>query len=149
MLPDEVGPPKLPDDAAAKVVDWDAKLWKLRGDYATTCYEMARRAVRTGQAGLAFVLALDAIQANPDYEPARRLFGYQKYRDQWHTLYEAKKLRGGFVWSEKFGWLPKAESAPLRRRASATATAAGFRPTKTPSGTATSARAGTSRPSTT
>ena len=29
-LPDEVGPPKLPDDAAAKVVDWNAKLWKLR-----------------------------------------------------------------------------------------------------------------------
>ena len=106
-LPDEIGPPNLPDDAPAKVVDWDAKLWKLRCDYALTCYEMARRAVRTGRAGLAFALALDAIQANPNYEPARRLFGYQKYRDQWRTLYEAKKLRAGFVWNEKFGWLPK------------------------------------------
>ena len=73
---------------------------------------MARRAVRTGRAGLAFDLALAAIQANPDYEPARRLFGYQKFRDQWRTLYEVKKLRAGFVWSEKFGWLPKAH---LRR----------------------------------
>ena len=36
------------------------------------------------------------------------MFGYQKFRDQWRTLYEVKKLRAGFVWSEKFGWLPKA-----------------------------------------
>jgi hypothetical protein len=107
-LPVEIGPPTLPDDAPAKVVEWNTKLWKLRCDYALTCYEMARRAVRTGRAGLAFMLALDAIQANPDYEPVRRLLGYQKYRDQWRTLYEAKKLRGGFVWNEKFGWLPKA-----------------------------------------
>jgi hypothetical protein len=108
VLPVEIGPPKLPDSAPEKVVEWDAKLRKLRCEYALTCYEMARKAVRSGQAGLAFMLALDAIEANPDYEPARRLFGYQKYRDQWRTLYETRKLRGGFVWNEKFGWLPKA-----------------------------------------
>ncbi len=109
VLPELVGPPKLPDDAPAKVVDWNARLLKLRNDYAQTSYEMSRRAVRSGRAGLAFVLVLDAIQANPDYEPGRRLLGYQKYRDQWHTLYEARKLRSGLVWSEKFGWLPKAQ----------------------------------------
>ncbi len=107
-LPDEVGPPKLPDDASAKVVDWNAKLWKLRSEYAVTCYEMARRAIRSGRAGLAFVLVLDAIQANPDYEPVRRVLGYQKYQGQWRTLYEVRKLRNGLVWNEKFGWLPKA-----------------------------------------
>ncbi len=108
VLPEQVGPPKLPDDAPANVVEWNTKLWKLRDDYALTCYEMARRAIRSGRAGLAFVLVLDAIQANPDYEPARRLLGYQKYRGQWHTLYEVRKLRSGMVWNEKFGWLPKA-----------------------------------------
>ena len=107
-LPDEVGPPKLPDDASAKVVDWNAKLWRLRSEYALTCYEMARRAVRSGRAGLAFTLVLNAVQANPDCEPARRMLGYQKYQDKWHTFYEVRKLRTGFVWNEKFGWLPKA-----------------------------------------
>jgi hypothetical protein len=107
-LPDGVGPPKLPDDASAKVVDWNTKLCKLRSEYAVTCYEMARRAIRSGRAGLAFVLVLDAIQANPDYEPARRVLGYQKFQGQWQTLYEVRKLRGGLVWNEKFGWLPKA-----------------------------------------
>ena len=119
VLPDAVGPPKLPADAPAKVVEWDSRLWRLRRDQATTLYEMARRAVRNGRAGLAFELALAAIQANPDYEPARRLFGYQKFRDQWRTLYEVKKLRAGCVWSDQFGWLPKASSAPLRARGAA------------------------------
>ena len=90
-LPDEVGPPKLPDDASAKVVDWNAKLWKLRSEYAVTCYEMARRAIRSGRAGLAFVLVLDAIQANPDYEPVRRVLGYQKYQGQWRHVVRGAK----------------------------------------------------------
>ena len=108
VLPDEVGPPKLPADAPEKMVEWDARLSKLRRDHATALFEMARRAVRTGQAGLAFDLGLGALQADPDYEPVRRLFGYQKFRNQWRTPYEVKKLRAGNVWSEKFGWLPKA-----------------------------------------
>jgi hypothetical protein len=111
VLPEEIGPPKLPEDAPSKVVDWNTKLWKLRCDYAASCYAIARKAVRKGQAGLAFVLALDAVQANPDYEPIRRLLGYQKYRDRWRTLFEARKLRAGFVYSDKFGWMPKASLA--------------------------------------
>lgn len=107
VLPDEVGPAKLPADAPAKVVEWNEKFVTLRRDHATSFFETARRAVRTGQAGLAFSLALDALQANPDCEPARRVLGYQKYRDRWQTLFEAKKLRTGFVWSDKFGWLQK------------------------------------------
>jgi hypothetical protein len=108
VLPDEVGPPKLPDNAPEKVVEWDARLSKLRRDHATALFDMARRAVHSGQAGLAFDLAVGALQADPDYEPVRRLFGYQKFRNQWRTPYEVKKLRAGNVWSEKFGWLPKA-----------------------------------------
>ena len=108
VLPDEVGPPKLPADAGAKVVEWNTRLGRLRRDHATALFEMARHAVRSGRAGLAVELALATIQADPDYEPARRLFGYQKFRDQWRTAYEVKKLRAGFVWSEKFGWRPKA-----------------------------------------
>lgn len=107
VLPDEVGPAKLPDDAPAKVVEWYEKYNALRREHGTTFFETARRAVRTGQAGLAFSLALDALQANPDCEPARRVLGYQKYRDRWLTFFEAKKFRTGFVWSDKFGWIQK------------------------------------------
>jgi hypothetical protein len=112
MLPEQVGPAKLPASAPANVAEWDKRLSQLRREHATTLYEMARRQVRSRHEGLAFELMLASIQANPDYEPVRRLLGYQKFHDpklgdQWRSLYEVKKLRGGFVWSDQFGWVAK------------------------------------------
>jgi hypothetical protein len=107
VLPDEVGPAKVPDGASPEIIEWDTRLNKLRRDHSAALYELARRAVRSKHAGLALELVLDAVRANPDNETVRRLLGYQKYQDQWHTLYEVKKLRSGMVWHDKFGWLPK------------------------------------------
>ena len=108
ILPDQMAPAKLPAGASEKAVEWNARFAKLRRDHASSLYDMAKHAARNGHAGLAFELAVAAIQADPDYEPLRRVFGYQKYRDQWRTAYEVKRLRSGYVWSDKFGWLPKA-----------------------------------------
>jgi len=107
VLPVEVGPPKLPDDASADKVEWDARLGRQRRDYANALYELARRAIRLRRASLAYDLVLEAIRANPDHEAVRRVMGYQQHRGGWYTPYEARKLRAGHVWHEKFGWLPK------------------------------------------
>jgi hypothetical protein len=107
VLPAEVGPPKLPEGASPEVAEWDQKFNRLRKDEAIALYDLARRAMRSKQSGLALESALDAIRANPDNENVRRLFGYQKYQNQWRTAYETKKLRQGLVWNDKFGWLPK------------------------------------------
>jgi hypothetical protein len=107
ILPDEAGPAKVPDGASPEIVEWDNRLNKLRRDQAAALYELARRAVRSKHAGLALELVLDAVRANSDNETVRRLLGYQKYQNQWRTLYEVKKLRSGMVWHDKFGWLPK------------------------------------------
>ncbi|MCC6126884.1 MAG: DUF1570 domain-containing protein [Pirellulales bacterium] len=107
-LPAEAGPPKLPPDAPPAVVEWDQKFNRLRKEQAAALNELARRAMRSNRPGLALESALDAIRANPDNESVRRLFGYQKYQNQWRTVYEVKKLRQGLVWTDKFGWLPKA-----------------------------------------
>jgi hypothetical protein len=107
VLPDTVGPAALPENTPANVVEWDRRLGRLRRDYASSLYEMARRLVRAGRAAMAFDLVISAIAANPDSEPVRRLLGYQKFQDHWYTQYEWKKLRGGFVWSDRFGWLRK------------------------------------------
>jgi len=107
ILPIEGGPRKLPADASEKQMEWNARLGRLRRDYAATLFDIARRAVRNGRAGLAFELAVAASHADPDFEPVRRLFGQQKFRDQWRTAYEIKKLRTGHVWSDRFGWIHK------------------------------------------
>ena len=112
ILPVEVGPPPPPDGASPTACQWRERFWKLRREQAVACFNHARRALRNGRAGLAFDLALAAVQADPDCEPVRRMFGYQKYGDRWRTTYEVRKLRAGNVWSDKFGWLPKSR---LRR----------------------------------
>jgi hypothetical protein len=109
ILPDEIGPAKLPEDASPDVTEWDTRLNKLRRDQAAALYDLARRAVRSHQAGLALELALDAVRANPDNESVRHLLGYQKYQNQWRTLYEVKKYHSGMVWHDKFGWLLKSQ----------------------------------------
>ena len=150
VLPDQVGPPKLPDDAAGEGRRLEREaLEAARPSTPLACYEMSRRAVRSGRAGLAFVLVLDAIQANPDYEPARRLLGYQKYHDQWHTLYEVQEAPRRVRLERKVRLAAESATSTATKRASASATAAGSRPTTTQNATATSARAGGSRPSTT
>ena len=115
VLPGEIGSfqvrPGLSGDAAA----WHRRLWKLRQDYAAALFALATRCVGRRQASLAYRLALDAIGADPDHEGARRVFGYQKYGNQWHTPYEAAMLRGGMVWNERFGWIEKANLPRYQR----------------------------------
>ncbi len=108
ILPIDAGPAKLPEGASKDAVEWDARLSKLRRNEAEALYDLAKRMVRKGHAELAMDLVLDAIRANPDSEALRRMFGYQKYQNQWRTIYEVKKYHAGMVWNEKFGWLPKA-----------------------------------------
>jgi hypothetical protein len=105
VLPKEVGPPKLPENAPLIVVQWHRHWWKLRQDYAAAAFDLARRAVRA-RPSLAYMLAIRAIRADPDNAAVRKLFGYQESGNLWCTAYEVQQLRDK-VWHEKFGWLPK------------------------------------------
>ena len=80
---------------------------KLRRDHAAALFALAQRCACLHQASLGCRLAEEAVRADPDHEAARRVFGYQKYRNQWRTPYEVQMLRGGMVWSDKFGWVEK------------------------------------------
>ncbi len=114
VLPREVGSPTMstryppPEGGSGDLAEWHRQLLKLRQDQSATLFALALRCVRRHQAPLAYRLALDALQANPDHEAARRVFGYQKYQDQWRTPFEVLMFRSGMVWHEKFGWIAKA-----------------------------------------
>ncbi len=107
VLPRRVGRPALPTDAPADLVEWDTRFARLRRDQSNSLFELARQSICRHRASLAFELVLAALGENPDNEPVRRLLGYQKFRGEWHTLYEVRKLRSGQVHDERFGWLPK------------------------------------------
>jgi hypothetical protein len=105
VLPRQVGPPQPEPSAGAEVAEWNARLLALRRGQAAALYDLACRAEAKHQRWLACQLVLRGIREDPDHEGLRRVLGYQKYRDQWHTAYEIKRLRAGMVWHEKFGWL--------------------------------------------
>jgi len=107
VLPREVGSLPPPDGASGDRAEWQRRLLRLRQEQASALFGLAQRCVRQHQASLAYRLAMDAICTNPDHEGARRVFGYQKYQNQWRTPYEVLMLRSGMVWHEKFGWIEK------------------------------------------
>lgn len=108
VLPQQAGPAAPPADAPPPVVEWHQRFQRLRSEQAAALYEMARRCVRVKRAALAYELALAAGREDPDHEAVRRIFGYQKFRGEWRTAYEARQLRAGSVWHDRFGWVPKA-----------------------------------------
>ena len=107
VLPKQAGGPKLPAGASADVIEWDRQLGQLRRDQAAALFELAKRAIRGRRASLAYRLVLAASRANPDHKEVRRILGYQKHGEKWLTSFEARQLRAGKVWHEKFGWLAK------------------------------------------
>ncbi len=107
VLPDTVGSLAPPEGVSPEVAAWSRRLGTLRRQHAEELYGLARQAVRTRRASLALELVLAAVHADPDHEAARRILGFQKYRDQWVSPFAANKLRRGQVDHKRFGWLPK------------------------------------------
>jgi len=106
VLPAQNGRDPLPAGESAELVEWDARIGRLRRDQANELYEFARRAIRGQRASLAYELVLAASRANPDHEAARRILGYEEYAGRWHTFFELDQFRAGKVCHEQFGWLP-------------------------------------------
>ncbi|MHB1034139.1 MAG: DUF1570 domain-containing protein [Pirellulales bacterium] len=113
--PPAAGTTEPPAGAPAEKAPWEQRFQKLRADEATALFDLARRAIRARRVSLAFELVLEAVRENPDHEPARRLLGYQRYRDGWYTPFEVRKFRAGQVWDDKYGWLPKASVERYRK----------------------------------
>src|SRR5690606_37691545 len=53
-------------------------------------------------------LVVEALRENPEHERARKMLGYVKYQNAWHTPFELRQHRSGKVWHDRFGWLPRA-----------------------------------------
>ncbi len=107
ILAREIGPKKAPAEASEAVAKWHERIVRLKHDQADALFDMARRAVRAQRASLAFELVLGALRVDPDHDGARRLLGYQEFRNRWQTAYEVRMLRQRMVWHDEFGWLPK------------------------------------------
>ena len=65
------------------------------------------RLLHAGFPSEAYRLVREAAAAYPDHSAARRILGFQRYKDEWITPFEAEQARKHYVWHDKFGWLLK------------------------------------------
>ncbi|HLA84056.1 MAG TPA: DUF1570 domain-containing protein [Thermoguttaceae bacterium] len=94
---------------AEKTAEWRRRYAELRRAQGQRWFQLARKAINAGHASLAFDLVHAAVAEDPDHETARRLLGYQEYHGEWHTPYEVRKLRSGYVRDDRFGWIRRVD----------------------------------------
>ncbi len=104
VLPSAVSSPQ---PAAASSAPWQKRWQGLRDEQADALMALARRAVAEHRPSLAYELVTEAVRENPDHKLARRMLGYVRFRDAWHTPFEIRQLNGNKIFQERFGWLPK------------------------------------------
>ncbi len=90
----------------------DAERWRLelrqhREDYANHLYVLSRRLLRSKFPSASYRLVREVASAYPDHPGARRILGFQPWKGEWITPFEAEQARKNLVWHEKYGWLLK------------------------------------------
>lgn len=76
-------------------------------DRAAGLFQSATESAKRYEAASAYRLVFEALHFDEDFEPARKLLGYVRFRDHWHTPFEVRQLSAGKVWTDRFGWLPQ------------------------------------------
>lgn len=104
-FPKDVISEDVPEDASELVKKWNADWWKIKKDYAGKLRSMLGRAVRQKRGVLAMQMAVAALHADPNNEDLRNILGLKKFKNQWRTGWEIKKLKQGFVEHDRFGWI--------------------------------------------
>lgn len=104
-----------PEEISPVEAEWRRRYMAVRTDQAAQRFELARRAVKLGHASLAYEQVLETVRLDPDHEAARRLLGYQRFREAWRTPWQVKKLKQGHVWHDTFGWLPRGAAERYER----------------------------------
>ncbi len=86
---------------------WRFEFREHRKDYAYDLYVLSRQLLRAGFPSEAYRFVREVARAYPDHAGARRILGFQRYKDEWITPFEAEQARNHLVWHDKFGWLLK------------------------------------------
>ncbi len=75
------------------------------GGRAAKLADLARQAAELGAAALALRIATEAVDADPDCEPARLALGYEKHDGRWLTPYGVRMAKRGLEWNATYGWI--------------------------------------------
>ncbi len=83
------------------------RLRDLRKRHAGDVYLFARRVLKAEFSGYAYNMVREALRHDPDHDMARRVLGFVRHEQRWVSALAADKLRKGYVWDDRFGWVLK------------------------------------------
>ena len=102
-------PPWKDASPSPQQIEWWQKFTALRKKQAAALFDLAKQALQAHQSRVAYELVVETVREFPDHEQARIIMGHQKLEDAWYTPFAAVRVRGGDVWHEKYGWIPKGQ----------------------------------------
>lgn len=108
-LADSLSPPAGSDHPADG--EWWQRFVRLRQAQADALFALAQKALDAHEPALAYELVRETVRENPDHERGRMILGFEKYEGRWVSPYAAHRLAAGYVFHEKFGWIPAADVA--------------------------------------
>ncbi len=107
-LPASGIPEDLTSLPAKDLQPWQAEFVALRKQQAEALLELARRALGEQHISLAFELVREACREDPHHAEARRMLGFERYRDDgWYRPFAIRRLKRGQIWHDRFGWILK------------------------------------------
>ncbi len=98
---------EIPKDLPPAERSWRQRLRTLQREHAEKLFAAAKKALDKGMISFAYDLVREAARHNPDHEFARKLLGYERFENEWVTIYAGKMLRSKYVLTDKYGWLKK------------------------------------------
>ncbi len=113
-LPRQVQPTLKPDLEPGERF-WRTQLRLLTQDYANALYALSRQSLNSGHVSFAFDLVREIVLHDSDHSTARKILGFVPSGDEWVSAFEADKLKKKQVWTDQFGWLPKAHVEKYER----------------------------------
>lgn len=105
----EIRQPELPFGLPPVENEWRTRLHALQTTYAQDVFLLSQRAVKDGFPTYAFEFIREAAFHDPDHRLARKALGYVPYENGWATPFAAERQKRGYVWHDRFGWLPRTQ----------------------------------------
>ena len=96
---------EIPKDLPDVEKTWRQRLRAVQKEHAEKVFAKAKTALDAGMISFAYDLVREVARHNPDHKFARKLLGYERYGDEWVTIYAEKMLKQKHVLTEKYGWL--------------------------------------------
>lgn len=98
---------KAAEDVRKTSTAFESRMKELLRKFTNQIFGAVDKCFAAGEPGYAFDLYRFLLRVDPDNEKAHKSLGETKVEGEWLRPYEMEQYRAGFVWDDRFGFVPK------------------------------------------